>query len=169
MTQCKMSGGLDANNNLVGLHMRIAGQSILASLAPQNLQNGMDPVVFQGVTPNAPEGAFGYNIPNLFIDHAMRNTHLTAGFWRGVNVNHNAIYSECFMDEIAKAVGQDPLEFRRKYLKPKNLAVLNAAAAKAGWASSPPDGAFRALAQYHAYGSYPPPDAEVPITTHAPR
>jgi isoquinoline 1-oxidoreductase beta subunit len=164
ITQCQMTGALDANNNLVGLHMRIAGQSILASLAPQNLQNGMDPVVFQGLTPNAPEGAFGYNIPNVLIDHAMRNTHLTAGFWRGVNVNHNAIYTECFMDEIAKAVGQDPLEFRRKYLKPKNLAVLNAAAAKAGWGTPAPQGVFRGIAQYHGYATYSAAVAEVSIT-----
>jgi isoquinoline 1-oxidoreductase beta subunit len=164
ITQCQMTGALDANNNLVGLHMRIAGQSILASLAPQNLQNGMDPVVFQGLTPNAPEGAFGYNIPNVLIDHAMRNTHLTAGFWRGVNVNHNAIYTECFMDEIAKAVGQGPLEFRRKYLKPKNLAVLNAAAEKVGWGTPPPQGVFRGLAQYHGYATYSAAVAEVSIT-----
>src|SRR5260370_8038221 len=49
ITPCQMPGALDANNNLLRLHMRIAGQSILASLAPQNLQNGMDPVVFQGL------------------------------------------------------------------------------------------------------------------------
>jgi isoquinoline 1-oxidoreductase beta subunit len=164
ITQCKLTGALDADNNLVGLQMRISGQSILASLAPQNLQNGMDPVVFQGLTPNAPEGAFGYNIPNVLIDHAMRNSHLTAGFWRGVNVNHNAIYTECFMDEIAKAVGQDPLEFRRKYLKPKNLAVLNAAAEKAGWGTPPPQGVFRGLAQYHGYATYSAAVAEVSIT-----
>jgi isoquinoline 1-oxidoreductase beta subunit len=164
ITQCKLTGALDANNNLVGLHMRIAGQSILASLAPQGLQNGMDPVVFQGLSPNAPEGAFGYNIPNVLIDHAMRNTHLTAGFWRGVNVNHNAIYTECFMDEVAKAVGQGPLEFRRKYLKPKNLAVLNAAAEKAGWGTAPPQGVFRGLAQYHGYATYSAAVAEVSIT-----
>jgi isoquinoline 1-oxidoreductase beta subunit len=164
ITQCKLTGALDASNNLVGLHMRIAGQSILASLAPQNLQNGMDPVVFQGLSPNAPEGAFGYNIPNVLIDHAMRNTHLTAGFWRGVNVNHNAIYTECFMDEIAEAVGQGPLEFRRKYLKPKNLAVLNAAAEKAGWGTPPPQGVFRGLAQYHGYATYSAAVAEVSIT-----
>ena len=164
ITQCELTGALDANNNLVGLHMRIAGQSILASLAPQNLQNGMDPVVFQGLSPNSPEGAFGYNIPNVLIDHAMRNTHLTAGFWRGVNVNHNAIYTECFMDEIAKAVGQGPLEFRRKYLKPKNLAVLNAAAEKAGWGTPPPLGVFRGLAQYHGYATYSAAVAEVSIT-----
>jgi len=164
ITQCKLTAALDANNNLVGLHIRIAGQSILASLAPQGLQNGMDPVVFQGLTANAPEGAFGYNVPNVLIDHAMRNTFLTAGFWRGVNVNHNAIYTECFIDEIAKAVGQGPLEFRRKYLKPKNLAVLNAAAEKAGWGTPPPQGVFRGLAQYHGYATYSAAVAEVSIT-----
>ena len=47
-TMCKMTGGLDKDGNLVGLHVRISGQSILASLAPQNLQNGMDPATFQG-------------------------------------------------------------------------------------------------------------------------
>src|SRR5262249_5427823 len=61
VTQCKLSAGLDANGNLVGLHMRISGQSILASLAPQNLQNGMDPVVFQGLNPSGAESQFGYN------------------------------------------------------------------------------------------------------------
>src|SRR4029077_16764985 len=100
ITQCKLTGGFDAAGNLTGLHMRISGQSILASLAPQNLQNGMDPVTFQGLNPGGAEGQFGYNIPNLLIDHAMRNTHILAGFWRGVNINHNAIYVECFMDEL---------------------------------------------------------------------
>jgi isoquinoline 1-oxidoreductase beta subunit len=56
VTKCKMTGALDASGNLVGLHMRISGQSILASLLPQNLQNGMDPVVFQGLNPAGAEG-----------------------------------------------------------------------------------------------------------------
>ena len=46
----------------------------------------------------------------------MRNPHVPPGFWRGVNANHNAIYLECFMDELAHSVGQDPLEFRRKLM-----------------------------------------------------
>ena len=55
-------------------------------------------------------------IPNLLIDHAMRNPHVPPGFWRGVNINQNAIFIECFMDELAQAVGQDALEFRRKLM-----------------------------------------------------
>ena len=88
---------------------------------------------FQGLDQGGPEGAFGYDVPNLLIDHAMRNPHVPAGFWRGVNINHNAIYIESFMDELAHEIGDDPLEFRRKLmLKPKHLAVLNAVAEKAG-------------------------------------
>ena len=34
ITQCKLTGALDANNNLTGLHMRISGQSILAAVRP---------------------------------------------------------------------------------------------------------------------------------------
>ena len=51
VTQAKMVGALDANNNLTGLHMRISGQSILAFVDPQGLQNGKDPFVFQGLNP----------------------------------------------------------------------------------------------------------------------
>jgi isoquinoline 1-oxidoreductase beta subunit len=163
VTQCKLTGGFDAAGNLVGLHMRISGQSIAASLAPQLLQNGMDPVTFQGLNPGGAEGAFGYDIPNLLIDHAMRNTHLIAGFWRGVNTNHNAIYVECFMDELAKAAGQDPLEFRRKLLKPKHLAVLNAVAEKAGYGKAP-QGRYHGLAQIMGFGSYVAACAEVSVS-----
>src|SRR5450631_695857 len=130
VTQCKLTAGLDREGNVTGLHMRISGQSILASVFPQNMQNGKDPVVFQVLNAGGPEGAFGYAVPNLLIDHAMRNPHVPPGFWRGVNLNHNAIYLECFIDEVAHASGQDPLALRRKLLagNPRALAVLNAAA-----------------------------------------
>ena len=164
ITQCKMTGAFDANNNLVGLHMRISGQSISASLAPQNLQNGMDPVVFQGLAASGVEAAYGYNVPNLLIDHAMRNPHLTAGFWRGVNVNQNAVYMECFMDELAVAAGQDPLEFRLKMLKPKYAAVLKAACDKAGYGKPLPEGHFHGIAQVMGYGSYVAGVAEVSVS-----
>jgi isoquinoline 1-oxidoreductase beta subunit len=163
-TMCKLTGGLDAQGNLVGLHVRISGQSILASLLPQNLVNGMDPATFQGLMPSGVEATYGYNVPNLLIDHAMRNPHLTAGFWRGVNTNQNAVYMECFMDELAEAAGQDPLEFRLKLLKPKWAAVLKAAADKAGYGKKLPDGHFHGIAQIMGYGSYVAGVAEVSVS-----
>ena len=166
ISQCKLTAGFDAAGNLMALHMRIASQSILAYVFPQNLQNGMDPAVFQGLTPNSPEGHFGYTIPNLLIDHAMRNTPVRPGFWRGVNTNQNAIYVECFMDELAHAAGQDPLAFRQKLLAdhPKHLAVLNAVADRAGWGKPAAAGVYRGLAQFMGYGSYVAAVAEVSVT-----
>jgi isoquinoline 1-oxidoreductase beta subunit len=162
ITQCKLRGGLDASGNLVGLQIRLSGQSILAALLPQNLKDGMDPVAFQGFNPSGTEGEFGYKVDNILIDHAMRNPPIRPGFWRGVNCNHNAIYSECFIDELAHAAGKDPLEFRRKMLKPKHLAVLNAAAEKAGWGKAPA-GVSQGVAQFMGYGSYVAAVAEVSV------
>ena len=163
-TMCKMTGGLDKDGNLVGLHIRISGQSILASLLPQNLVNGMDPATFQGFMASGPEAAYGYTVPNLLIDHAMRNPHLTAGFWRGVNVNQNTVYMECFMDELAAAAGQDPLAFRLKMLKPKNAAVLKAACDKAGYGKPLPAGHFHGISQVMGYGSFVAGVAEVSVS-----
>lgn len=165
ITQCKMTGAFDANNNLVALHYRLSGQSILFSLRPEALQNGMDPAAFQGVAQSG-EAAFGYSVPNLLVEHAMRNPHVPPGFWRGVNVNHNAIYMECFMDELAQAAGQDPLEFRRKLMgnHPKHLAALNAVAEKIGWSEPAPQGVYRGIAQVMGYGSYVAGAAEISVT-----
>ena len=166
VTQCKMTAGLDSQGNITGLHMRISGQSILATVAPQNIINGKDPVVFQGLNPPGPEASIGYSFPHLLIDHAMRNPHVPAGFWRGVNLNQNAIYLESFIDEIAFATKQDPLALRRKLMAshPKHLAVLNAAAERAGWGKPTPKGVFRGLAQTMGFGSYVAACAEVSVS-----
>jgi len=162
--QAKLTGGLDANGNLVGLHLRLSGQSILAAVFPQNLQDGRDNATFQGLDPSG-DFMLGYTVPNLLIDHAMRNTHVPPGFWRGVNINQNAIFLECFMDELAKAAGQDALEFRRKLMTkhPKHLAVLNAVADRAGWGKPAPQGVHRGLAHMMAFGSYVAACAEVSV------
>jgi isoquinoline 1-oxidoreductase beta subunit len=167
ITQCRLIGAFDADNNLTGLHMRISGQSILAAVAPARLaEGGRDPVVFQGLNPGGAEGTIGYTIPNLLIDHAMVNPPIPPWFWRGVNNNQNALYLECFMDELAHAAGQDALEFRRKLMAkhPKHLAVLNAVAEKIGWGQLAPQGVYRGLAQQMGYGSYVAGAAEISVT-----
>jgi isoquinoline 1-oxidoreductase subunit beta len=165
ITQCKMTAGFDDKKNLTALHIRISGQSILATVAPGRMPNGMDPATFAGFYKGGPEAAFGYEVPNLLIDHAMRNPHVPPGFWRGVNINHNAIYIESFMDELAEEMGVDPLEFRRKLMAnyPKHLAVLNAVAEKAGWGKPAPQGVYRGLAQHMGFGSYIAACAEVSV------
>ena len=162
----RLTGGLDANNNLTGLHIRLSGQSILAAVRPAIVeqQKGRDPLSFQGLADSG-EHSFGYNIPNLLIDHAMRNTHVPPGFWRGVNINQNAVFMECFMDELAQAAGQDELEFRRKNMKglPRNLGVLNAVAERIGWSKPPRPGVYRGLAQMKAFNSFVAAACEISV------
>lgn len=166
VTQCKLAAGLDDKGNITALQMRISGQSILAGVFPQNIKDGKDPLVFQGLNAPGPEASMGYSFPNLLIDHAMRNPPVPPGFWRGVNLNQNAVYLECFLDEVAHATGQDPLALRRKLMAdhPKHLAVLNAAAERAGWDKPPPKGVFRGLAQTMGFGSYVAAVAEVSVS-----
>jgi isoquinoline 1-oxidoreductase beta subunit len=163
--QAKLTGGIDAKGNLSGLRIRLSGQSIVASVFPQLLQNGKDTFTFQGYWPSG-EHSLEYTIPDLLIDHAMRNTHVPPGFWRGVNINQNAIFLECFMDELAEAAGRDALEFRRAIMSknPKSLAVLNAVAERAGWGRPAPQGVHRGLAHFRCFGSYVAACAEISVS-----
>ena len=166
ISQCKLSAGLDAQGNLVGLHVRVSGQSINAMLNPKGIVEGKDMRQLQGYYDTPGDAQLGYDVPNLLIEYVMRNSHVPVGPWRGVNTNQNAVYMECFMEEVARAAGKDSLEFRRALMKehPKHLAVLNAAAEKAGWGKPLPAGVYRGLAQFMGYGSYSAAVAEVSVS-----
>ncbi len=161
--QAKMTGTMDADGRVTGLKMRIAAPSIVAYLLPSMLVDGVDKIAFQGMNPDE----FGYMaVPNILIDHAIRPTPVPVGFWRGVNVNQNTIFMECFVDEMAHAAGKDPLEFRHAMMgkNPKPRAILDAVAEKAGWGTPPPPGVYRGLAQNSGFGSYVAAVAEVTVS-----
>ena len=166
ISQCRLSAGLDADGNLTGLRVRVCGQSINATLSPASIVAGRDMRQLQGYYEKGADAELGYSAPNLLIEYVMRNTHVPVGPWRGVNTNQNAVYMECFMDEVARAAGKDPLEFRRALMSkhPKHLAVLNAAAEKAGWGKPLPSGIHRGIAQFMGYGSYSAAVAEVSVS-----
>jgi isoquinoline 1-oxidoreductase subunit beta len=165
ISECKLSGGLDADGNLVGLHVRVSGQSINAYLSPAAIKAGKDMRQLQGYWEKTAEADFGYSVPNLLIEYAMRNTHVPVGPWRGVNTNQNAYYLECFIEELARAAGKDSVEFRRALMKdhPRHLAVLNAAAERGDWGKPLPQGLHRGIAQFMGYGSYSAATAEVSV------
>jgi isoquinoline 1-oxidoreductase beta subunit len=166
ISQCRLTAGLDAEGNLVGLHARVSGQSINATLNQGAIANGMDRRQLQGLWEEPGDAQLGYAVPNLLIEYAMRNTHVPVGPWRGVNTNQNAVYMECFIDEVARAAGKDPLAFRRALMGqfPKHLAVLNAAAEKGDWGKPLPPGIHRGIAQFMGYGSYSAAVAEVSVS-----
>jgi len=166
ISRCKLTAGLDQDGKLTGLHIRLSGQSINAYLSPSLPVGGPKERQLQGWYQEPGDSQFGYGLPNLQIEYAMRNTHVPVGPWRGVNTNQNAVYLECFIDEVARAAGKDPLEFRRSMMAglPKHLAVLNAAAEKAGYESPLPPGVHRGIAQFMGYGSYSAAVAEVSVS-----
>lgn len=168
-TKAKVRGALDADGNLLGVNIRISGQSILAGIMPQAIRGGIDLATFQGLLPDdgnarTADQTIKYTFPAIKVDHAMRNPPVRPGFWRGVNSNQNAIYLECLMDELAVAAGRDPLEFRLAHLQdsPKSQAVLSAVAETSGWGSD--DGKFRGLCTFHSFGSYTAACAEVTVS-----
>jgi isoquinoline 1-oxidoreductase subunit beta len=166
ISQCKLAAGLDDKGALVGLHVRISGQSINAFVAPERAAGGKDARQLQGYAAQPGDAQLGYTVPNLLIEYAMRNTHVPVGPWRGVNTNQNAVYMECFIEECARAAGADSLQFRRAIMRqhPKHLAVLNAAAEKGDWGKPLPAGVHRGLAQFMGYGSYSAAVAEVSVS-----
>ena len=163
---CKLSAGLDASGALVGLQVRLSGQSINAYVSPQTVVDGKDKRQLQGWWEEPGDAQLGYSVPNLRVEYAMRNSHVPVGPWRGVNTNQNGVYMECFIDEVARAAKADSLEFRRRLMgkHPKHRAVLNAAAERAGWSTPLPPGVHRGIAQFMGYGSYSAAVAEVSVS-----
>ncbi len=166
ISQCRLAAGLDESGKLLGMHIRVSGQSINAWLNPGAIKEGKDVRQLQGWYKEPGDAQFGYTVPNLQIEYAMRNTHVPVGPWRGVNTNQNGVYLECFMEEVARASGKDSLEFRRELMgdHPKHLGVLNAVAEKAGWGKPLPAGVHRGIAQFMGYGSYSAAVAEVSVS-----
>jgi len=146
----KLRAALDAKGNWTAWHVRQADQSILITVRPADIKNGIDPVNTRCFSDNP------YAVPNFTNEYAMRNTHVPPGFWRAVAHTNNPIFRECFIDELAHAAGKDPYEFRRPYLekKPKDLGVLDAVAKAIGWGTPAPKGVFRGIAVVDSYGSF---------------
>ena len=146
----RMTAGLDAGGTLIAWKIRTAGQSIIAAVSPRVMRFGVDRNFLQGLLEDMP-----YDVPNYLVDFAMRNTHVPVGVWRSVNHSQNAFFKESFIDEMAHAAGADPYLFRRKLLekKPRELAVLDAAANRAGWDAPLPPGLFRGIAIHSSQSS----------------
>jgi isoquinoline 1-oxidoreductase beta subunit len=122
--------------------IRVAGLSIVASVIPE-----MNAIIDRNFLQNLLED-MPYGIANYLVDYAVRSTHVPVGIWRSIYYSQNAFFKESFIDEMAHAGGHDPYRLRRALLagKPRHLAVLDAAAMRAGWGSAPPAGVFRGIA-----------------------
>src|SRR5229473_2301824 len=150
MTLMRFKAALDGSGKLTAWRVRDASHSIMAGVRPEEIKEGIDRHALGGIV-NMP-----YEVPNLRIEFAMRNSHVPVGFMRTVFHSQNPFMRESFVDELAHAAGKDPYEFRRAMLqaKPKDLGVLEAVAQASGWGSPLPAGVHRGIAVQDSHGSY---------------
>jgi isoquinoline 1-oxidoreductase beta subunit len=151
----RMTAGLDADGMPVAWYVRLTGNSILGTLTPFAIRNGVDTHFQEGFLDDMP-----YDAPNYLADYAMRNTHVPVGFWRGVSHTQNGFFRECFIDELAHAAGVDPYQYRRRLLgrhpqagKIRAVLITAVATASAKWGGPPAPGRFRGIAAGQAYGT----------------
>jgi isoquinoline 1-oxidoreductase subunit beta len=154
VTMAKMTAGLDASGMPIAWHVRLAGPSIMGVFRPDAIKDGVDRHMQEGFLDEMP-----YDVEHYLVEYALRVPHVPVGYWRAVNFNQNDFYMESFIDEMAHEAGQDPYQYRRKLIgkhphAKRFLAVLEAAATKAGWETAPTQGIYRGLALSEAYGSY---------------
>jgi isoquinoline 1-oxidoreductase subunit beta len=159
VAMARMTAGLDDAGMPVAWHVRITGHSILGGFRPGRVDKHFQ----EGFLDDMP-----YDVPNYLADYAMRNTHVPVGFWRCVNHTQNCFFKESFIDELAHAAGEDPYRYRRKLLRNhphagKLVAVLDAAAKRAGWGTAPRKGLHRGIALNEVHGTYTAAVTEVSV------
>ncbi len=159
-TYTRLAASLGADGLPTGFTARVVCPSIMASAfgAPKDK---LDDSAVEGIA-NLP-----YSIPNLLVEAVQPDWAVPLGFWRSVGSSQNGFLVESFMDELAWAAGQDPVEYRKALLasKPRHLGVLDLAAQKSGWGSPLPDGRARGVALMESFNSYVAEVAEVSLNS----
>ena len=157
----KLEAGLSADGQLTGWRHVIVGQSIMANtLFAGMIKSGIDPTSVEGAA-NLP-----YAIPNVAVELSTTSVGVPVLWWRVVGSSHTAFAVEAFIDEVARAAGQDGFTFRRNLLDhhPRMKAVLELAAEKAGWSNGPlPKGKGRGIAVAEAFKTLVAQVAEVSV------
>jgi isoquinoline 1-oxidoreductase subunit beta len=153
----QIEAGLDAAGNPVAIKFKVASQSI-TQRAFGLPKETFDPFMAEAATT-------GYEIPNSQHDLVIHDSGFRVGYWRAVSHNMNAFANESFMDEMAKAAGKDPYEYRMNVLKgkPRYANVLKLAAEKAGWGKPLPAGRARGIALMEGYDTYMAQVAEISV------
>jgi nicotinate dehydrogenase subunit B len=133
-----MRAGLDASGNVVAWEhqawsARHTGQALLADQTGANWVIPLDPVFIGDDTPKF------YDFANTrYVLHALDRAPLRYGNNRSLGAILSAFAAESFIDELAAAAGQDPVEYRLRYLsEPRAIEVLRAAAERANWQTRP--------------------------------
>ncbi len=165
----KLRAGLDATGKLTGLHVRVAGQAVMADYRPALFAGplrGADPFALQSLA-DSRRYAFG----NFRAEWRRVEAAPKVWLWRSVGGSQIAFFVESFLDEVAAAAGKDPLQLRRELLAAdaRALRVLDTVAERAGWGSPPPAGRHRGIAFVDLYDSLVAQVAEISMQGNAVR
>jgi len=153
-----LSGG-----KIVGWKYRVTGSAILARWLPPAFQKGIDIDAVDAAVD------MPYDIPNFHVEYVQAEPPaVPTGFWRGVGPNNNVFAVECFMDELARKAGKDPVDFRRSMLgkQPRFLNVLNLAAEKANWGQPLPPRVGRGVCVQPSFASFIATVVEAEVDEH---
>jgi len=147
----------------------IVGQSIIAGTPFESamIKDGIDGTSVEG----AADSPYLQTIAAHRVDLHTPTSPVTVLWWRSVGHSHTAFVVESFIDELAHAAKQDPLDYRRALL-PKDSRerrALDLAAEKFGWGKSLPAGHAAGLAVHQSFGSYVAHIAEVSVEDGKPR
>jgi isoquinoline 1-oxidoreductase beta subunit len=140
-----------SDGKIVAWKYKVAGSSVMARWLPPAFQNGIDIDAIDSAVD------IPYDIPNFRVEYVRAEPKgVITGFWRGVGPNNNVFAIESFVDELARKIGEDPVEFRRGMLgkNPRALAALNLAAEKSGWGEPLPRRVGRGVCLQLSFGSF---------------
>jgi isoquinoline 1-oxidoreductase beta subunit len=153
-----LSGG-----KIVAWKYRISGSSIMARWFPPGYQNGVDIDAVDSAVD------MPYDIPNRTVEYVRAEpSAVPTGFWRGVGPNNNVFAIECFMDELARKAGADPIAFRRGMLgnNPRFLAALDLVAEKSDWGKPLPPRVGRGVCVQPSFASFIATVVEAEVDDH---
>ena len=152
-----------SDGKIVGWKYRVTGSAILARWLPPAFQKGID---IDAIDAGAD---MPYDIPNFHVEYVRAEPPaVPTGFWRGVGPNNNVFAIECFMDELARKAGKDPVDFRRGMLgkNPRLLAALNLVAEKSSWGQPLPARVGRGVCAQPSFGSFIATVVEAEVDEH---
>jgi isoquinoline 1-oxidoreductase beta subunit len=153
-----LSGG-----KVAAFKYKVTGSSVIARWLPPAFQKGIDIDAIDCAVD------MPYDIAHLHVEYVRAEPPaVPTGFWRGVGPNNNVFAIECFMDELARKAGKDPIAFRRAMLgkSPRLLAALDLVAEKSNWGKSLPARTGRGVAVQPAFGSFIATVVEAEVDAH---
>ena len=141
------------DGKIKGWKYKVTGSSVVARWLPPAFK------AFHGIDFDAIDSAADtpYDLPDFRVEYVRcEPPGMNTGFWRGVGPNNNVFAIECFMDELAKKAGKDPIAFRLDHLhgSPRHQAVLKLVREKSNWGSPLPERAGRGVSVQPSFASY---------------